>query len=902
MNPWIVLGIKETGDKKKVKEKYMSLLSKFNPEDDPDGFKELRAAYELALKQIGEKSKKKPTDPVNVFMDKFENLYKDFVKRIDVSNWQELLQDDICTNLETEDEISRSILDFLMEHHHLPKSVWQLFDSKFHWTAMEKELSKSIHPGFISFVISNINSVVSTDYDLFDTSEDKDFDRFLFLLNEVQGRIENRMLDDLEVLMYEIEILGIDHPDYELEKIRYTALKKDPAKALKMLENLMKNRYNSDYSNNLRALYVKAYVLLMFKGDEEKLNQSVELTKTFLKSLPSHYFAQINVFEAYELLGKHEEAYEFILNESLPYYPSNAYILSYAARCIGSLKEKYAKMYAENPNDYDISITYVKYCSYLQKFKEAGDVLSKLKDKSKAEYFARLSEVRSGTGNYPGAIEAAYKAVELEPSYSHYYLLIYPLLELERYDEAIAQADIALSQSFSETGFNIVGKSRLFRQKGYAQFKLEKYDEALESLNKAIETHDKVSDNYAAIAEVYKKTGNYNEAAYCAEMSIELLPYVPLPYEILAEIYCETDNYDQLDDILERAASLKIQSHGFSFFKAQALSSQQKFDEALKILKKLMKKEDLGSWKEKITNELTYIYETSDDYKNAALIWRKYIKENPADEVGYNRLAMSLENLGEDAKALDTVKKGLKKIPDSTNLRIRKGFILLNSKKGAEALEEFLYAIDHMGPGVWWDAADLYEEIGKIYYSSLNDAENALKYCKLTLEHTADGKNAEMNFFIGDMYLYYYNDTDEAIKHYNAALKADEVDFYSYYSRACAYKRQGKHDLAEADFKKVIELCSKKPITYHGLHRYIGQAQIGLGNLAAAKEALDKALEMQGTDGTGYKKCYCVFQGYALYHAARNKYKEALENIDIAIGLTNSVKNNAIKKEILAHL
>ena len=59
-----VLGIDETKDEQEIKNAYRSLLKTANPEDDPEGFKRLREAYEEALrlaKQPEEEEEKEKT-------------------------------------------------------------------------------------------------------------------------------------------------------------------------------------------------------------------------------------------------------------------------------------------------------------------------------------------------------------------------------------------------------------------------------------------------------------------------------------------------------------------------------------------------------------------------------------------------------------------------------------------------------------------------------------------------------------------------------------------------------------------------------------------------------------------------------------------------------------------------
>ena len=49
MNIWTILGIGQTDDKDAIKQAYRERLKSVNPEEDADGFMELRNAYEEAI-------------------------------------------------------------------------------------------------------------------------------------------------------------------------------------------------------------------------------------------------------------------------------------------------------------------------------------------------------------------------------------------------------------------------------------------------------------------------------------------------------------------------------------------------------------------------------------------------------------------------------------------------------------------------------------------------------------------------------------------------------------------------------------------------------------------------------------------------------------------------------------
>ena len=73
---WTILGIEPTKDKKAITAAYRAQLINTNPEDKPEEFKALRAAYEEALKLADQTEDEEPVrdeSPVGIWLASITN-------------------------------------------------------------------------------------------------------------------------------------------------------------------------------------------------------------------------------------------------------------------------------------------------------------------------------------------------------------------------------------------------------------------------------------------------------------------------------------------------------------------------------------------------------------------------------------------------------------------------------------------------------------------------------------------------------------------------------------------------------------------------------------------------------------------------------------------------------------
>lgn len=94
---WQVLGIEATTDIDAIRQAYLALLPSFHPEIDPQGFKQLREAYENALQETKSPAatvaEEDPDIPgVNYLGEIFRDLLADSKRRFQPQAWQEFIQ------------------------------------------------------------------------------------------------------------------------------------------------------------------------------------------------------------------------------------------------------------------------------------------------------------------------------------------------------------------------------------------------------------------------------------------------------------------------------------------------------------------------------------------------------------------------------------------------------------------------------------------------------------------------------------------------------------------------------------------------------------------------------------------------------------------------------------------
>lgn len=261
---WTILGIGPTDDKKAITAAYRAKLKVTNPEDKPEEFKALRAAYEEALRLADQPATGEELTPVGRWMAQVETVYNNYPARIAPARWEELLADDICAALDTRPQAEEELLKFLMEHYYLPRAVWQVLDRAFDWVERAEELCESWPRDFVEqCILGGVRMDQALTYEDFEPGLDAkscdDYRRLYFecirTVTEERGPILDRM-----------EALPEQHPFGMGMRLHLAFIQGREAEALEGFRTLME-RY--PHLDSLKTDYAMICISMQRYADAE---------------------------------------------------------------------------------------------------------------------------------------------------------------------------------------------------------------------------------------------------------------------------------------------------------------------------------------------------------------------------------------------------------------------------------------------------------------------------------------------------------------------------------------------------------------------------------------------------------------------------------------------------------
>ncbi len=782
MDCFKVLEISPTNDVKIIKRAYSTKLRVCSPETDPEGFKVLRAAYEEALQKASQEEAEsgKPMTPVEEFMKRFEENYNNFMKRIDTSTWKELLESDICYNIDTGREISERILAFLMENYSIPHEVWVLFNSYFSWVAKKEKLYLQYPKNFIDFVTYKITS--------------KDYFRYEKLIGCPDGTQENFINEhnkgchaiddyDLYAAMKAIDAANEicpDHPDLVILKSRYMSTNGKLDEAKSMLDGLIAKEPNDLYAHSYRGnLHFR---LGNFQAAYEDYKKAIEIKDDFIDVL-------FSIGKCCISLGKYEEAIEHLekLRDMLQYNREVRVLIGCSYQFRVEQLEDSAK---ENPEDTSVKIKLAEAYLASNRIEESYGVLSQLEqsDKMNNESYLLYSKVLLAMEKKELAYTVINRALEIYPD--DYDLTVYKACiidEFGRYEESLQFYDKAIEKKPDD--------ALTHNNRAFALNKLERFKEGLESAQKSISIDSKMAHAYKNKAEALLGLELYEECIEACEEALNIYLYLVDIYVIKMKLLTRVGQYEEALNIFSRAAEYGLSDSRLFLEKANVMRIYERFDDAISLCDQVIAMDE-NSTDAYYSKGVCFF--NKDSYQDAINCMNKVIELDSKYEVAYYYKALSLLNMNEHNEALKEIDKAIAlnhRITD--RLHKLKGDVYSNQSNYKMAIEEYKKAI-RLSP-----SHALYHYVAGSALNNAKEYQESLLYLNKAIELDPSMIDAYID---KSHTLYCIGEYQKCVAQCNLALDINSNYLLAYQNKGWALYKLGRINEAEESCNNGLKI------------------------------------------------------------------------------------------------
>lgn len=927
MKIWDILEIEETKDKDAIAAAYRAKLVKTHPEDDPEGFMELRRAFEEAV-AAADRVDSKPEEtseqehwgdgPVGEWMVRVDEVYNTFSKRKNPEEWNNLLQDDVCINLDTKIQARTALLKYFLTHYFLPQKVLVLLDQHFGFIENMDELAEEFPRNYLEIIIvQGMNKQEYPPYEYLTGDDSCDFDEYLKLGIQLSQCISSGNTEKGFDIADMMKATGIDNPFLEIDYTKVLCQAERFDEAGFWLEDLM-----AEYPE-IDDVYLMMGDVSFFKNDYDA---SMDYYVQILEKDPESEWALQGKAKCLVRKGLYKEANEIFsgIMEDNPYdMDSAAWLKECNNLYIADLKEKIKESddqslmmdlgwcYYQN-EEYDQAIAlmqyvdpeeehkieyesllgrcalyadrYVKSIKHLQNWEELLHNLpdseeNREKIKSQLPFCVMLQSYAWGKNNNPEkAMELTERAIELDP----------------KDPEPVIHKGEILSKQW-------------------------RLPEAVEAFTKAIELNPGAHGPYVMRARALYYMGYYGDAFNDCEKTLEIFQYELAAYVYKVKILIEVGQFDAADEIIAYLESEEISGNELEFLKGFILEARGEKEAAREIYQAILD----GPVKKE--NDIFYVHDFAEVYYHLAVIqYRtpgstygqveelldKGLMENPreaqllemkaeisAERKLHKKALETYEKLAEIApgrvgiygamdtlyreleewdKALENAEKQLEQTPTGY-AHMRRGQLYAYLNRNEEAERDFRTAM-HLAPempypynymGVLMESYEREDEALELYKKAIETGERENDIC-LEAYHNAGNIYCRKNEFVSaEMVLRrgYDKTGDSALLYEQILVLRRSGDFDDAEALLGDYKiKEGLHEVSPKYIVEKAHICRERGMTDEALEMYEEISQV---NFDAALEA-----------------------GKIYYY--RGEYKKALEYMQLAI---DGYRRDALKQD-----
>lgn len=789
-----ILGILETKDESIIRERYLTLLKSTNPEDDPEGFKRLREAYEEAVRLSGikdESQKEEPQGEVDLWMKRVEQIYRDIFLRRDTSVWQEVFEDPVCIGFDTFLEARGRLLAYISYHPFLPQTVWQLFDRVFHVLEDYEALKEDFHVNFLDHINYHVHNEDFLDYDFFAETDagyfpqdEDDTDNYIREYFKIREKLEMDETQGVSKALTDLKRFGLYHPYEDVEHLRLL-IREKACEAGKSLAEELLEKYPQE-------VYVQTWTAKVFYDMGEK-KRGFEIWQAVLAEYPAYEMPKYFCIDYLMEQGKCYQARKYVLD-----------LLRAGEESFLELRDEIDEKLVpqlqsalEEGRDYeDLSgdklVIFLGWCLFnLERYEEAlalvehremlktgEEVLSELKSWS---YF-KLKRYEEALTYYRKYLEAV-MASEREEDEKHakevqaHWYLADCLYQMERREEGEQEMKAAV-----EAAQDVRTRLDVKRYLADKYLSFREYEKAIEVCDEILEELEEYYPAYLIRQEACYHLRKAQQVVDDYYKAIGIYAGYDGPYIFAAKIFFDYDQYQDARGVIERARENQVEfSARLRFEEARILRMTAQNDEERKrpkeLLEALIREAEEGKSNIEDISEVVFeqalLFWDEEDTEQSAAIMKKCIEMKPE----LPRYRLVLGNLYRETEQYQEAVTQYRSVEDDyhhTEFYYGMGFCL-------EMIKEYTQAITYYNKVVERDA--FYREINRRMYWCYME--------RYSLE-------------------YRRSDYEAALYYINQELEVTKSPGYRLWDRAYLYDEAMETALAIADYEEALTKVVEK--------------------------------------------------------------------------------------------